>query len=140
MIAADAITHGAGVLNGRGAMVGDQIAIIGGKPAVRVARLRRHRHTGHHLLHLFADLPHDRSTVLAAQHHDDSAHNLAASVARHGTLSDLRPVPHLRHVTQQDGKAIEFTTTCRIDTPVEIEYYRNGGILQTVLRKILKGA
>jgi aconitate hydratase len=31
-----------------------------------------------------------------------------------------------------------FTTTCRIDTPVEIEYYRNGGILQTVLRKMLK--
>ena len=30
-----------------------------------------------------------------------------------------------------------FTCTCRIDTPVEIEYYRNGGILQTVLRKML---
>jgi aconitate hydratase len=33
-----------------------------------------------------------------------------------------------------------FVTTCRIDTPVELEYYRNGGILQTVLRKMLKGA
>ncbi len=33
-----------------------------------------------------------------------------------------------------------FTTTCRIDTPVELEYYRNGGILQTVIRKMLKGA
>ena len=32
-----------------------------------------------------------------------------------------------------------FVTTCRIDTPVELEYYRNGGILQTVLRKMLKG-
>ena len=31
-----------------------------------------------------------------------------------------------------------FTCTCRIDTPVEVEYYRNGGILQTVLRKMLK--
>ena len=31
----------------------------------------------------------------------------------------------------------EFTTTCRIDTPVEIEYYKNGGILQTVLRSLL---
>ena len=30
-----------------------------------------------------------------------------------------------------------FTCTCRIDTPVEIEYYRNGGILQTVLRKMI---
>jgi aconitate hydratase len=31
-----------------------------------------------------------------------------------------------------------FGTICRIDTPVEMDYYRNGGILQTVLRKILK--
>jgi len=31
-----------------------------------------------------------------------------------------------------------FKTTCRIDTPVELEYYRNGGILQTVLRKMLR--
>lgn len=31
----------------------------------------------------------------------------------------------------------EFKTTCRIDTPVELEYYRNGGILQTVLRKMV---
>jgi aconitate hydratase len=29
--------------------------------------------------------------------------------------------------------------TARLDTPVEINYYRNGGILQTVLRKLLKG-
>ena len=28
----------------------------------------------------------------------------------------------------------------RIDTPVELDYYRNGGILQTVLRKLLAGA
>jgi aconitate hydratase len=31
-----------------------------------------------------------------------------------------------------------FVTTCRIDAPVEVEYYRNGGILQTVLRRLLK--
>jgi len=42
-------------------------------------------------------------------------------------------------VTDREGGAIEFQTTCRIDTPVEMEYYRNGGILQTVLRKMLKG-
>ncbi|MBT6145877.1 MAG: aconitate hydratase, partial [Gemmatimonadetes bacterium] len=29
-----------------------------------------------------------------------------------------------------------FQTVCRIDTPVELEYYRNGGILQTVLRRM----
>jgi aconitate hydratase len=38
-----------------------------------------------------------------------------------------------------DSEPIVFEATCRIDTPVEIEYYRNGGILQTVLRQLLKG-
>jgi aconitate hydratase len=32
-----------------------------------------------------------------------------------------------------------FVTICRIDTPVELDYYRNGGILQAVLRKMLRG-
>jgi aconitate hydratase len=39
--------------------------------------------------------------------------------------------------TKPDGKKIDFTTTCRIDTPVEAEYYRNGGVLHTVLRRLL---
>jgi aconitate hydratase len=38
-----------------------------------------------------------------------------------------------------DGKAKEFKATVRIDTPVEMDYYRNGGILQTVLRKLATG-
>ncbi|UCG23292.1 MAG: aconitate hydratase AcnA [Chloroflexota bacterium] len=37
-----------------------------------------------------------------------------------------------------NGSQISFQTTCRIDTPVEVDYYRNGGILQTVLRKYLQ--
>ncbi|MEA2735418.1 MAG: aconitate hydratase [Humisphaera sp.] len=43
-------------------------------------------------------------------------------------------------VTNKEGGDIDFATTCRIDTPVEIEYYRNGGILHTVLRQMLKGS
>jgi aconitate hydratase len=39
--------------------------------------------------------------------------------------------------TKPDGKKIDFTTRCRIDTPVEAEYYKNGGVLQTVLRRLL---
>ena len=35
-----------------------------------------------------------------------------------------------------DGSEIRFTASVRIDTPVEIEYYRNGGILQKVLRDL----
>ena len=40
--------------------------------------------------------------------------------------------------TAADGRVTTFPTTCRIDTPVEVEYYRNGGILHTVLRNMLK--
>jgi aconitate hydratase len=40
--------------------------------------------------------------------------------------------------TKTDGTKIRSTTLCRIDTPVEIEYYRNGGILHTVLRQLAK--
>jgi aconitate hydratase len=36
-----------------------------------------------------------------------------------------------------NGEQKKFTCKVRIDTPVELEYYRNGGILQTVLRKLL---
>ncbi len=40
-------------------------------------------------------------------------------------------------VTGEDGNAFTLETVCRIDTPVEVEYYRNGGILHTVLRKLI---
>ena len=40
--------------------------------------------------------------------------------------------------TRPDGSSFSFDVTCRLDTAVEINYYRNGGILQTVLRKMLK--
>jgi aconitate hydratase len=36
-----------------------------------------------------------------------------------------------------DGKAKEFQTTVRIDTPQEIAYYQHGGILQYVLRQLV---
>jgi aconitate hydratase len=39
---------------------------------------------------------------------------------------------------RHDGSTVEFTTICRADTPVEVEYYRNGGILHTVLRRMAK--
>ncbi|MFA7237117.1 MAG: aconitate hydratase AcnA [Phycisphaeraceae bacterium] len=39
----------------------------------------------------------------------------------------------------ESGEVKTFKAKCRIDTPVEIEYYRNGGILHTVLRKIARG-
>jgi aconitate hydratase len=39
-------------------------------------------------------------------------------------------------VTKKDGSSFEWIAQARIDTPVEVEYFRNGGILQTVLRKL----
>jgi aconitate hydratase len=42
-------------------------------------------------------------------------------------------------MVRADGTRTAFVVTARLDTPVEINYYRNGGILQTVLRKMLKG-
>ncbi|MCK5940337.1 MAG: aconitate hydratase AcnA, partial [Planctomycetes bacterium] len=41
-------------------------------------------------------------------------------------------------VHPETGKITKFQARCRIDTPVEVDYYRNGGILQTVMRKLLK--
>jgi len=41
------------------------------------------------------------------------------------------------HAKKADGTGSTFTAVCRIDTPVEVDYYRNGGILQTVLRSFL---
>lgn len=37
---------------------------------------------------------------------------------------------------KSNGEEVHFVTTCRIDTPVEVHYYRNGGILHTVLRQL----
>ena len=36
-----------------------------------------------------------------------------------------------------DGSSWSFTARCRLDTPVEVEYYKHGGILQYVLRNLL---
>jgi 3-isopropylmalate dehydratase small subunit len=39
--------------------------------------------------------------------------------------------------TSPEGAVKTFEVQCRIDTPVEVDYFRNGGILQTVIRKLL---
>jgi aconitate hydratase len=52
----------------------------------------------------------------------------------------IQPLSQIRvRATATDGSAKEFACKVRIDTPVEMDYYRNGGILQTVLRKLAKG-
>lgn len=53
---------------------------------------------------------------------------------------DVKPRQTIKvTATKGDGSQVQFETTCRIDTPVEVDYYRNGGILHTVLRNMAKG-
>jgi aconitate hydratase len=40
--------------------------------------------------------------------------------------------------TDEDGNTKAFKAVVRLDTPIEVEYYRNGGILHTVLRNFIK--
>jgi aconitate hydratase len=50
---------------------------------------------------------------------------------------DVAPRQRLTVVARRaDGSEVSFEVCCRIDTAVEIDYYRNGGILHTVLRSL----
>ncbi|HHO51989.1 MAG TPA: aconitate hydratase AcnA [Deltaproteobacteria bacterium] len=50
---------------------------------------------------------------------------------------DVVPMAEIPVVaTADDGTKTTFTAIARIDTPVEVDYYRNGGILHTVLRRL----
>jgi aconitate hydratase len=52
---------------------------------------------------------------------------------------DLHPRQTVRvTATHPDGKVTEFETSARVDTPIEVEYLRNGGILHYVLRQMAK--
>ena len=52
-------------------------------------------------------------------------------------LADLTPSQDVEvEVTRANGDTFTFTAKCRIDTANEMEYYRNGGILHYVLRKL----
>jgi len=53
----------------------------------------------------------------------------------------LKPQQDLTlRVTRKDGSTQEVPVTCRIDTPIEIDYYRHGGILPYVLRQLVARA
>ena len=53
-----------------------------------------------------------------------------------GLDDDLQPGQVLEVVAKSTAGEKCFAVICRIDTPVEINYYRNGGILHTVLRRM----
>ncbi|MCB9726973.1 MAG: aconitate hydratase AcnA [Deltaproteobacteria bacterium] len=50
---------------------------------------------------------------------------------------DVKPLSELSvTAVAEDGGTTRFSALCRIDTPVEVDYFRNGGILHTVLRRL----
>jgi aconitate hydratase len=55
-----------------------------------------------------------------------------------GLNANLRPQQDLTlGITRKDGTMENVAVRCRIDTPIEIEYYQHGGILAYVLRQLL---
>ncbi|HXG49620.1 MAG TPA: aconitate hydratase [Methylomirabilota bacterium] len=58
-----------------------------------------------------------------------------------GLDANLKPQQDLAlKITRKDGKVESVPVRCRIDTPIEIDYYRHGGILPYVLRQLIAKA
>ena len=58
-----------------------------------------------------------------------------------GLSPALKPQQDLTlRITRADGSVTEVPVRCRIDTPIEIDYYQHGGILPFVLRDIVRNA
>ncbi len=56
-----------------------------------------------------------------------------------GIAQDLRPHQEVAvQVTREDGTTFSFQTIARLDSPIDVTYYENGGILLTVLRRLMK--
>ncbi len=56
-----------------------------------------------------------------------------------GLDDNLAPMSKVRvRAWREDGREVVFNTTARLNTSVEVNYYRNGGILQTVIRNLLE--
>jgi aconitate hydratase len=57
-----------------------------------------------------------------------------------GLEQELRPLQHLQlRIHRSSGITEETAVILRIDTPIEVDYYRHGGILPYVLRQLLAG-
>ncbi|HRF49410.1 MAG TPA: aconitate hydratase AcnA [Anaerolineales bacterium] len=56
-----------------------------------------------------------------------------------GIGADLKPRQALTvRAAREDGSVLEFKAIARLDTPVDVDYYKNGGILPAVLRNLMK--
>ena len=58
-----------------------------------------------------------------------------------GLGEDLKPRQNLiLRITGKDGSSREISVKVRIDTPIEVDYYRHGGILPFILRQLITEA
>ncbi len=56
-----------------------------------------------------------------------------------GIAQKLKPHEEITvRARREDGSETTFKAICRLDSHIDIEYYRNGGILQTVLRQMVR--
>ncbi len=74
----------------------------------------------------------------------DSAENLGLDGSEIYTLRGIQEIGPRASVRvtaeKEDGRNIEFITTARLDTDIEVRYFRHGGILPYVLRKMVRAA
>jgi len=58
-----------------------------------------------------------------------------------GLGEDLKPRQELvLRISRKDGSTQDVTVKVRIDTPIEVDYYRHGGILPFILRQLINAA
>ena len=84
--------------------------------------------------------------VLPLQFKDGDSHQLLGlrgdeTFSICGVDAALKPQQDLRlHIQRADGTTRDVTVLCRIDTPIEVDYYKHGGILPFVLRELMARA
>ena len=72
----------------------------------------------------------------------DSAEGLGLTGRERFTIdlpAELKPRQEVPiRIEREDGPAQTVLTQSRLDTPIDVRYYQNGGILQTVLRDLIR--
>ena len=81
--------------------------------------------------------------VLPLQFKDGDSHQLLGLIGDekfsiYGVDAALKPQQDVRlHIARADGTTKDVTLLCRIDTAIEVDYYKHGGILPFVLRELM---
>ncbi len=83
--------------------------------------------------------------VLPLQFLQEGWHKLGLTGEEIVTIRGLTELSPRRQLTVEmyrpsDGRIARFPVRCRIDTPTELEYYKNGGVLNYVLRNLARTA